>query len=143
MVIMKERYTYDEAFEILHGLTIDHVEFQNNGPSDYVRDKFELQRKLDNITNIFNSFVIFTLGDADDDGVSKKVITLFFDPITKILKATSSKNSDYSFVNELVGTNKDLHYDTFKQVFRTDWDWEWKGIKKTKFNRIKTFFGFN
>jgi hypothetical protein len=140
---MKDRYTYDEAFEILSGLTIDHVEFLNNGTGDYVRDKFELQRKLDNITDIFNSFVKFTLGDANDDGVSKEVIILFFDPITKILKATSSKNSDYQFVNELVGTNKELHYDTFKQVFRTDWDWEWKGIMKTKFNRIKTFFGFN
>lgn len=141
---MKDRYTYDEAFEILSGLTIDHVSIQNNGNprfSMYVRDKVELQEKLDNISDIFNAAVIFLLGDADNDGVSKEVITLYFDPITKILKATNSNNPDYNFVSELVGSKKELHYDTFKQVFRTDWDWEWKGLKR-RFNRIKTFFGF-
>lgn len=142
---MKDRYTYDEAFEILCGLTIDHVAIQNNGKprfSMYVRDKVELQEKLDNISDIFNASVIFLLGDVNNDGLSKEVITLYFDPITKILKSTNSNNPDYNFVSELVGSKKELHYDIFKQVFRTDWDWEWKGIKKTKFNRIKTFFGF-
>lgn len=139
---------YDDVFESLYGLEISSVMFTNNGSpriKKLVRTPGELQEVLNRVSIFFNSTIGFILSDEDQN----PVIELFFDPRTKVNIAYGSCNhyvsdadwdkfkiyfDNYYKITNLLGKlpdnslstvipNKEIYFDTFKKMLRTEWDW--------------------
>lgn len=157
---------YDNIFEILSGLDISKVEVKyyewkyinSDDPKsgkiyspsfEEIKTNNQLIRSLnkhdkDRIDSNDTNFVVFTLVDMDN----KEVMKVGFTPITKILTwhSGNSENkynkgiSNYVYLNAIsdfyVGKTV-IFYDTFKKVFRTDWDWN----VNTKINTFRKLIG--
>lgn len=145
------KISYDDAFEALSGLSIGHVFFSSKEYKEYVKDNKDLQSHIDKCNDIKTAYVGFVLGDNVDsvEGLQKTVITFFFEVRSKKLtRVNNLANGGYSYVNKLFKKEpteptveeggKALHYDTFKQVMRTDWDWS-PSIKKNYISKFKNF----
>ena len=127
---------YDDVFEALYGLEISSVKFVNNGIpiiGRSVQTIEELQNRLNNVSEFFNSTIAFTL---EYNGYA--AIKLFFNPETKILVGYNfcghrPTDSDWDKFELILrnfeklrvtdSTIRYLHFDTLKKMLRTNWDW--------------------
>ncbi len=144
---MDNRISYDDAFEALSGLSIDHVSFHQIQYWTYVKDNQDLQNHINKCKEPKKAYVRFTIGDNYGE-VSRSVINFYFEVQTKKLTSIDGKaDKDYQYVNKLFKKEPDepsvaeggryLHYDTFKQVMRTEWDWN---PKKNFISKFSNFF---
>lgn len=129
--------TYEEAFEALSGLSIGHVTFSRWSSGckyiSYVYSNEELQDHIDKLSG-GTGYVGFVIGDDMDSGVQKAVVNIFFDIRSRKMMVAGRAPIEYNYVNALFNKlpgelpvsegGRALHYDTFKQVMRIEWDWE-------------------